>query len=86
MFRRFGSVARENLVRLRAGNPRGGIACRLAEWERILDGRVSDVLTSSSPRARELRQSTPFAGVLSDEERQQVLASFDGAEGKVPHE
>ena len=82
------SVARENLARLQEANPRGGTARRLAEWQRLLDGsarEILDALTSSSPRARELRQNTPFAGVLSDEERQQVLAGFDVAEGKAPH-
>jgi excisionase family DNA binding protein len=51
----------------------------LAEWEKLLDGPLDGVLeglTSRAPRARELRQNSPFAGVLTEEERQQVLAGF----------
>ena len=51
----------------------------LAEWEKLLDGPLDGVLealTSRAPRARELRQNSPFAGVLDEEERQQVLAGF----------
>ena len=49
----------------------------LAEWDKLLDGpldRVLEALTSRAPRARELRQNSPFAGVLTEEERQRVLA------------
>lgn len=79
------SLARNNLLRLQQAHPRGGAARRLAEWERILRGPLSgvlDALTTRSPRARELRQNTPFAGVLSEDERLAVLAGFDVAEGK----
>jgi excisionase family DNA binding protein len=54
----------------------------LAEWEKLLDGppdRVLEALTSRTPRARELRQNSPFAGVLTEEERQRVLAGFIAA-------
>jgi hypothetical protein len=34
------------------------------------------VLTSPSPLSRELRQHTPFAGVLSEEERHRVRETF----------
>ena len=37
---------------------------------------VLDVLTSPAPEAIELRQNTPFAGVLSDAERQACLRAF----------
>jgi hypothetical protein len=33
---------------------------------------VIEVLVSTSQRARDLRQVTPFAGVLSDEERRAI--------------
>jgi excisionase family DNA binding protein len=77
------AVARRNLARLMEANPRGGVARRLEEWERILDGPVSgvlDALTSPSPRARELRQNTPFAGVLSQDERLAILEAFVAAD------
>jgi hypothetical protein len=58
----------------------GGSARRwLAEWERLLDGPIAGVLealTSRATRARELRQNSPFAGVLSERERQAALAAF----------
>lgn len=41
--------------------------------------RILEALTSRSPRSRELRQNTPFAGVLSDEQRQAVLRGFAAA-------
>src|SRR6266540_5160063 len=71
--------ARTNLARLRLLHTRGQAASWLAEWERILDGPVEGVLealTSTSPRSRELRQNSPFAGLLSDEERARVLTAF----------
>ena len=73
-------LARANLATMRARHTRGQAARWLAEWARLLDGPVEDVLavlTSPVPRARELRQNSPFAGVLSEEERQQVLAAFN---------
>ncbi len=53
----------------------------LREWAVVLDRPVSDligVLTDPSPRARELRQVTPFAGVLSAAERAEVYGAFAG--------
>lgn len=57
----------------------------LAEWEKLLDGPLDGVLealTSRAPRARELRQNSPFAGVLTEEERQRVLTAFTAARQK----
>jgi len=71
--------ARENLVKLRDAHPGGAGGRWLAEWARLLDGPVRGVLealTSLSPLARDLRQNSPFAGVLSEEERQRVLSGF----------
>lgn len=51
------------------------------EWRRLLDGPIENVLaalTSTSLRSRELRQNSPFAGVLSEQRRQEVLAAFSG--------
>jgi hypothetical protein len=71
--------ARANLALMRSVHTRGQGARWLAEWQDLLDGPVDailDVLTSPSERARELRQNTPFAGVLPEEQRRQVLAEF----------
>lgn len=76
--------ARENLESLRRGR-RGAGRRWLEEWDRLLSGPIDGVLhalTSPSPRARELRQNSPFAGVLTSAERARVLASFgEGGRG-----
>ncbi|MBC7630149.1 MAG: hypothetical protein H7290_01505 [Flavobacterium sp.] len=48
-------------------------------WERILDTGLDEVvatLVSRSPASCELRQNSPFAGVLPDATRIEFLASF----------
>lgn len=71
--------ARANLSKLQRIHRRGEVPAALTEWERILDHGVDAVfqaLTSRSPRAAELRQNSPFAGVLPEAERLQVLGAF----------
>lgn len=71
--------ARRNLGRMLLGTARGSARIWLEEWRRLLNGPIVDVLealTSRSPRSRELRQNTPFAGVISEEQRRAVLAAF----------
>ncbi|MBF0688540.1 MAG: helix-turn-helix domain-containing protein [Cellulomonas sp.] len=71
-------VARQNLERMRARHTRGRPAQWLAQWQELLDGPLDElliVLTSPSQRSRELRQNSPFAGVLTDDERRAALAS-----------
>jgi excisionase family DNA binding protein len=51
----------------------------LDEWRATLDAgpdRVLSVLMSDAPHASELRQNSPFAGILSAAERRKVLESF----------
>ncbi len=51
----------------------------LAEWTTILSGPPDDVakfLEERSERATRLRQSSPFAGVLTDAERQSIHESY----------
>jgi len=74
--------ARRNIETMRT-SARGGAVVWLDEWERLLDGPVEDLvtaLTSRSPRSRELRQSSPFAGLLSVDERNRVLEAWSSAE------
>lgn len=76
-------LARHNLESLRVFHPRGQALRWFDAWEHLLDGPVEDivqVLTSTSPLSRELRQNTPFAGVLSRAERQGVLDEFQSME------
>ncbi len=73
--------ARQNLDHLKSVHSRGQAARWFSEWGRLLAGPVDEVLavlTSPTPRARELRQNSPFAGVLTDEER---LAALDAQRG-----
>jgi excisionase family DNA binding protein len=72
------SLARTNLVKMRE-NARGQAISWLDEWEKLLNGPTENLLTaltSRSPRGRDLRQNSPFAGMLSEDERNQVLTSW----------
>lgn len=73
-------TARKNVANWSSGHRADGMAARyLQQWERVIDGGVDDivgVLTGTDEVSRELRQNSPFAGVLSDDERRQVLRSF----------
>ncbi|PZR62546.1 MAG: DNA-binding protein [Chloroflexi bacterium] len=71
--------ARTNLERLRTAHPTGMSARWLQTWQSVLDTSpeaVLQTLTSQAPLAVELRQNSPFAGVLPDEERSAVLDAF----------
>ena len=70
--------ARRSLERMRAAG-RGQARRWLDECARLLDGPVDELLealTGTSPCSRELRQNSPFAGVLTAAERDRVLASW----------
>jgi excisionase family DNA binding protein len=72
-------LARANLDRLRRVHGPVVTERWLDEWERVLDAgpdAVLEVLTSTSPHAVDLRQNSPFAGVLSDAQRETVLQAF----------
>lgn len=71
--------ARANLARLRSAHPDGRSDRWFDSWESILGSgpeAVLQALTELTPRAIELRQNSPFAGVLSDDERMRVLDAF----------
>ncbi len=71
--------ARQNLDRMLAASSRGAAKVWLSQWRELLAGPVESILealTSRSPRSRELRQNTPFAGVLSEHERRAALDGF----------
>ena len=51
----------------------------LVEWERLLNGpvdRILAALTDRSLRGRELRQNSPFAGALTEEQRRTALEEW----------
>ena len=71
--------AEANLDRLQEVHPTGMASRWLSAWRSLLTSGVDsvlDVLTSRSPYAVELRQNSPFAGILSDDERRTVLDRF----------
>jgi excisionase family DNA binding protein len=75
-------LARENARRRLASGPASGSARSLRGWLRLIDQGpepVMQALTSTSNAARDLRQSSPFAGVLSEPERLAILRSFQEA-------
>ena len=59
----------------------------LDAWQSVLGGgpeAVLQTLTSQAPLAIELRQNSPFAGVLSDDERRAVLGAFRKQDHRTP--
>jgi DNA-binding XRE family transcriptional regulator len=73
-------LARMNVARMRAANPNAAIL--LDEWNRILDIPVQFVVSrmlDPSEHGRELRQVSPFAGVLDARQRAAVYRAFRDA-------
>ncbi|ROO87860.1 hypothetical protein EDD29_5507 [Actinocorallia herbida] len=71
-------TARRNLERMR-GREGWGHNPWFVRWRIVLDSGVDaviEVLLSRDPEAVELRQNTPFAGVLAQEDRERLLAEF----------
>ena len=70
-------IARQNIFRMRSVNPHASPL--LDEWERILQGTVNQIavcMLDPSDRGRDLRQVSPFAGVLTAAQRVAVYRSF----------
>ncbi|MDQ2915008.1 MAG: helix-turn-helix domain-containing protein [Chloroflexota bacterium] len=73
------SRARQNLDRFELIHKGTPVATWLERWRGVLDSgpeAVMEVLTSTAPDASELRQNSPFPGVLPEDERLAVLDSF----------
>ena len=72
--------ARRNIATWLPEHRKDGMSVRyLHSWQDIVDDGIEavvTVLTGTDERSRELRQNSPFAGVLTDDERRQVLRSF----------
>ena len=82
------ALARRNLERMRVTASRGAARVWFEEWSKLLDGPLTDLLralTSHSVRSRELRQNSPFAGILAEDERRSVLAVVPMARMKQSH-
>lgn len=51
----------------------------LHEWQQILSRpwpEIAEIITSMSEESTRLRSSSPFAGVLGADEREQIYAAF----------
>ena len=70
-------LARANLARWLRTNP----SRALLEWQHVLEHssipELVELLRSTTERATWLRQSSPFAGVLTREERETILRRYD---------
>ena len=69
--------AKRNLEAMKSTPHKGGTRVWLSEWEKLLNGpklALLQALTATNQRSRELRQNSPFAGVITEETRQSVLA------------
>ena len=58
----------------------------LLEWRELLDGPLDELLsllTSPEERAVRLRQSSPFAGLLTPEERWEIIRDFQARDANA---
>jgi hypothetical protein len=72
------AIPRNNIERWSA-RWKGDAPAWLYEWIEVLKqpwSRVAALITEPSERAARLRQSSPFAGVLSKEERRRIYEAF----------
>jgi hypothetical protein len=80
--------ARQNLNRWTEGDAFGpGEQASLEEWQGILGeadvDRLIEIMIDTSDEGQRLRSSSPFVGVLSPEERLEILAARAGTPASV---
>lgn len=71
-------VARKNVAAWMKSSS-SGVRSTLEEWDDALKGsteQIIELLTGEGERAVRLRQSNPFAGVLSSKQRNEILNRF----------
>lgn len=76
------ALARTNLATVRAADSNGHSEVWTRRWSEFVDGPVDvllGVLTSTSLDASQLRQTAPFAGLLTPRERWAVYRSLEAA-------
>lgn len=79
--------ARRNLERLERAHPAGTSSRWFERWRRLVEQgpeAVMRVLVAESAEADELRQNSPFAGVLPDAERLEILRACRRHAGTPP--
>ena len=77
--------ARENILRWQKDCSERAFPT-LAEWETLLEGPLDEllpILTATDERAIRLRQSSPFAGLLTSEERMSILRAFQARDANA---
>ncbi len=70
------AVGRRNLAVMGSSGAGAPAARWLTRWAELLDGPLDEMLSAledESPEGRSLRQCSPFAGLLTPEERWAVL-------------
>jgi transcriptional regulator with XRE-family HTH domain len=69
--------ARSNLLKLRHQHPNAAVLLdRWAVWLSLPPGELIEEILSLSPMAREMRQVSPFSGLLSAAQRARILRDF----------
>jgi transcriptional regulator with XRE-family HTH domain len=75
------AFAKRNLELMRCTDHGGHSQPYLDAWQMLVEGprrNLARVMVSTDAAARDLRQASPFSGVLSDEERIDALLRTDG--------
>lgn len=76
-----GQVVEEARRRLRRWRDSGRVDTRWADaWDRILalpEPRIARAISADTPRGRELRQTSPFAGLLTEQERRELVKAIE---------
>ena len=71
-------IPRKNLARWKQRHD--GLSRALEEWERIFHQKTNEeiisLLESVSEESMRLRSSSPFTGILNDDERKKIFRSF----------
>jgi transcriptional regulator with XRE-family HTH domain len=70
------STARAQLHVMRSADIENRSSLYLSRWTQLLEGPIDElasVMVSTDQPARDLRQSSPFGGILSDNERLEVI-------------
>lgn len=74
--------ARRNLARLRQAHPHATeLLERWRQWLDLPPSRLAANMLDPRPQAREMRQVSPFSGMLSARERAQILRRFRAEHG-----
>jgi hypothetical protein len=85
------SRVRDRLIKdIRSGRFSVRLTDAMQEWLDLLNGssldQILELLVDQCENARRLRQSTPFAGILTQEERRRILEKYESAGVRAHHQ